>query len=1084
MVTPSNRPVRGPHLQLSYLLLFFLCPFIISGQTSDRNRPSDATLLEQGKSIERGINGGQKHAYKIYPGEKQYVKIVIEPKEFDVVVRLLAPDGQLIGKIDSDQSPNGAERVELVSDAPGSYELHVAPAYITANGEKGYSIRVVEIRQATTSDIELYRARRLHYEALRLNDDGKFDDSVQRAQDALQIREGRLSSGHEDVAVSLLTLANVLTNKNDLIRAETNLNRAREIYTKSTGINSLGYADVLHTLAGVSRLRGDYEKAEGLYQQAITIKGIQAGELSLTVSNSLLSLGQVYQAVNDFPKAERAFLKGVNMREQLFGSDSPEVAFALNYLGLMYYRFGDYVHAESTLRRAHGIREKTLDKYTRIVGIGLNNLGLAYWRQGEYEKAEATYLKALEIFEKVNGPESDGVANVLTNLGIVAKESGKDYVKAENYYLRALAIFEKTGRGYSENAANTVSSLGLLYRSMGDLNRAESFILRALEINEKVVGPNHQNTVLSLTTLTRIYAAKGDIPQSMEYQRRIAAVEATIIPLNSLLGSERQKIAYFSRLSKPDRNITFLVNLAPDLAAARDLSTTLVLQRKGRIQDALAQNIAQLRQRSTPEDQALFDRLTEINSRLSKAVMSGTKDENRTEYQNRINSIAAERETIESELNRRSAGLVEITKPVTLSDVRSSIPDDAALIEFAAYRPFDWKSTDDSTAYGATRYIVFVIRNREDVQWVEIGEADEIEKLIEQWRTSLRSPLSKGSNETARLIDEKVMRPVRRLTGDAVHLLLSPDGDLNLIPFEALVDENGSYLVERYSISYLTSGRDLLRMRLERKSKSQPLIIADPLFGEPAVEQTMPKRLGGKKRQAKSRRPSTTTTRSITDTYFAPLAGTALEARTIKALFPNAITLSAGLATETSVKQAVAPSLLHFATHGFFLNEEATTHAPATPTSAAKSSTKIENPLLRAGLALAGANKRTGSGDDGILTALEASGLNLWGTKLIVLSACDTGLGEVRNGEGVFGLRRSFTLAGAESMVMSLWPVSDYVTRELMTNYYKNLKKGIGRGESLRKVQLEMLKRPNRRHPFYWASFIQSGEWANLDGRR
>jgi CHAT domain-containing protein len=136
-------------------------------------------------------------------------------------------------------------------------------------------------------------------------------------------------------------------------------------------------------------------------------------------------------------------------------------------------------------------------------------------------------------------------------------------------------------------------------------------------------------------------------------------------------------------------------------------------------------------------------------------------------------------------------------------------------------------------------------------------------------------------------------------------------------------------------------------------------------------------------------------------------------------------------------------------------------------------------------LALAGANRRgSDAGDNGILTALEASGLNLWGTKLAVLSACDTGVGEVRNGEGVYGLRRAFVLAGAESLLMSLWPVSDYSTRHLMADYYKNLKQGLGRGESLRQVQLQLLKRNPQLPPFYWANFIQSGEWANLDGQR
>lgn len=171
--------------------------------------------------------------------------------------------------------------------------------------------------------------------------------------------------------------------------------------------------------------------------------------------------------------------------------------------------------------------------------------------------------------------------------------------------------------------------------------------------------------------------------------------------------------------------------------------------------------------------------------------------------------------------------------------------------------------------------------------------------------------------------------------------------------------------------------------------------------------------------------------------------------------------------------------------------------------SSAPATTRIENPLLRSGLVLAGANQREGGeGEDGILTALEASGLNLWGTKLVVLSACETGVGEVKNGEGVYGLRRALVLAGSESQVMSLWQVSDEATRDLMVEYYRRLHKGEGRTEALRQVQLEMLmgaqqsrerqshglalsdKGPNkpvdRSHPFFWASFIQSGDWRPL----
>jgi CHAT domain-containing protein len=174
--------------------------------------------------------------------------------------------------------------------------------------------------------------------------------------------------------------------------------------------------------------------------------------------------------------------------------------------------------------------------------------------------------------------------------------------------------------------------------------------------------------------------------------------------------------------------------------------------------------------------------------------------------------------------------------------------------------------------------------------------------------------------------------------------------------------------------------------------------------------------------------------------------------------------------------------LLHIATHGFFLRDEGTQADAAT---GPRVRSKIDNPLLRSGLALAGANLRAGGkNEDGILTALEASGLNLWGTKLVVLSACDTGLGEISNGEGIYGLRRAFALAGAESMLMSLWPASDYATQKLMAEYYRYLKQGLGRGPALRRVQLDMLRRDRQLHPFYWATFIQSGDWTVLDGRR
>jgi CHAT domain-containing protein len=297
-------------------------------------------------------------------------------------------------------------------------------------------------------------------------------------------------------------------------------------------------------------------------------------------------------------------------------------------------------------------------------------------------------------------------------------------------------------------------------------------------------------------------------------------------------------------------------------------------------------------------------------------------------------------------------------------------------------------------------------------------------------------------------------------------LIISPDGDLNLVPFEALVDDNGRYLIERHAMSYVTSGRDLLRMQVARANRGKPVIFADPLFGEPLLASAGSpiERAAGQ-----TARRSVTTGDELSTMYFAPLAATAEEARAIKALFPEATLFTGARATKAALQRVEAPRMLHIASHGFFLQDE---HLSA------------ENPLLRAGLALAGANLIRDTHDGGILTALEAAGLNLWGTKLVTLSACDTGVGEVRNGEGVYGLRRAFVLAGTESLVMSLWPVNDSIARETMVAYYTGLRAGLGRGDALRQSKLTMLNRKVRQHPFYWASFIQSGEWANLDDRR
>ncbi len=1049
----------------------------LCAQTTSGSVITDGSLfvLEPGRVNEREISGTQSHKYQILLPAGQFATVAAKETGIDLTLRLRTADGKIIAVVDSHNSPDATESISIVADAATTFELEVSSDMRKA-GPSGYSITLSEPRPATADDKTLFEALQQVHEAVRILRAGnQTDKALELAKFSLQSRERILGKEDSLVADALIALGRAAASKGDPILADASFERALNILEKRTGKESVQYANGLLGLGRAKFARGEMKAAETLMLQTLAIleKTRDAGGLrgAIVLSN----LGLLYRTSTDFRQGELTYRKALSIAQKTVGDDHIETANILNNLGLMYNAAGDYTNAQKELERSLAIVEQLTGSETRDFAIGLNNLGLVSWRKGDYDKAEATWKRALSIFERVNGPESDGVANVLGNLGIIYKEHYQDYAKAEASYKRALTIIQKLSGEYSLLAGTALASLSLAYRSMGDLAQAETYSLRALDVYEKSVGPSHQNVVLVLATLAQLSAMKGDLAASLAYQRRIEAIDSQAMQANMIIGSERQKIAFFSRLRSTDRSISFLVNFAPDNPEVRDLVATQILQRKGRILDALAHNLFEIKKRVGPDDEKLLARLNEVTSEISKLTSEGRKKREQSEYEASVRALLQERDTVEADISRRTAGSYVPTKPVELSAIRAAIPEESALIEFAVYRPFEWNYNETKEPYGDPRYIAFVIRNKGDIRWHDLGDTKSVDDSIGKLRSALRDPGRADVERLAQVV-QKILAPVRTSAGNAHHLIISPDGELNLLPFEALMDEQRKYLAERYSFTYLTSGRDLLRPE-RPEGRQDLLVVSNPSFGDPP-ESPAPSDNRAPRPAVREKR---IITRSLSDTYFAPLAGTAREASAIKTIYPDAKIVTGLEATETAFKQVSAPGILHIATHGFFLNS----NAPESQTAGTKlTETLSENPLLRSGLAFAGANRRSGGNDDGILTALEASGLNLRGTKLVVLSACDTGVGEIRNGEGVYGLRRSFVLAGAESLVMSLWPVSDQVTRELMTGYYQNLKKGLGRGEALREVRLQMIRQPSRRHPFYWASFIQSGEWANLDGKR
>jgi MYXO-CTERM domain-containing protein len=516
-----------------------------------------------------------------------------------------------------------------------------------------------------------------------------------------------------------------------------------------------------------------------------------------------------------------------------------------------------------------------------------------------------------------------------------------------------------------------------------------------------------------------------------------------------------------------------------------------ILRNKAQALEATAASTRALRERMNPENKKRFDDLVRVRSELASRYTRGPRGQTVAEFQTDVDKLAREADTIDAEISKESAAYRHSTKAVTIESIAESIPEDAALVEFVQYRHYSSHFYSAASERDKTpRFMAYVLRHNGEVLHIQLPvDGFVIDEKVAKIRKGLQDPDDKKVFRELSLLHDIIFIRLLRLLPGVKHLLISPDGDLSLIPFGALLAQDGHFLGEKYNITYLSSGRDLLRYGEHDRKSSTPMLVANPDYDAPGESDQVPL-----PDAPKGSLPI------LARAKFSPLPGTAEEAEAIRHIVPDPQVKLQRIATETALKQASGPKILHIATHGFFLDDhgkaakgirglELEVPSQALPTIKTVPfeddgpRVEILNPMFLSGLALAGANVRKGQTDDGILTAYEASALDLAGTELVVLSACETGVGSRVAREGVRGLRRALVLAGAETQVMSLWQVDDEATRDLMTKFYQNMyQKGLGRGEAMREAQMSLFAQPARQHPFYWASFIVSGDWTPLSG--
>jgi CHAT domain-containing protein/Tfp pilus assembly protein PilF len=941
---------------------------------------------------------------------------------------------------------------------------------------------------------------------------GAYANAEPLYQRALAIAEKALGAEHPATSLALNNLAFLYETTGAYAKAKPLYQRSLVIAEKALGPEHPETARALNNLAELYCLTGAYANAEPLYQRALAIAEKALGPEHPATAVALSNLAELYRATGIYAKAEPLAQRALAINEKALGPENPDTARALNNLAVLYQATGAYATAGPLLKRALAIREKTVGPEHPDTAVSIDNLAELYRLTGLHANAAPLYERALAIREKRLGPEHPDTARSLNNLATLYLTTGA-FVKAAPLYERALAIREKALGPEHPDTAQSVLNLAGLYRATGAYATAEPLFQRAIAIHEKAFGPEHPDTVTSLNNLATLYYATGSYAKAAPlYERALAIREKALGPehpdtavslsnlawfyraagtdakteplleraqgvdeINTarflLTGDEARRRAYLQqRLGSVYANASFSLTVTDP--RARALGLTAVLQYKGRVLDAMADGVALLRRSIAPQDQALFDELAAVAQQLSTLTFRGPGNLSAQAYRERLDSLAHEQERLEGELSARSAAFRQAVAPVTLEGVRQRLPADAALVEWFRYLPFDPKEKGEKTKWGAPRYVAYVLRREGDPAAIDVGAARDIDKLVKDFRAALSDPANTSYKEVAQELG-KLIEPLWSSFSGINRLLLAPDGALNLVPFAALIDEHGDYVAERFEITYLTSGRDLLSLAAPAPARGRPVVMADPAYDQSAS--------GGPPHDLHR---SSDLDRS--GLVFYPLAGTAAEAEALQGLLKLDAqeVLTGADATEEKLKALHGPSILHVATHGFFLSDRQAAAAALQPVSFGAETPPLprgENPLLRSGLALAGANRRhSGDSDDGILTAAEAAQLDLRGTQLVVLSACETGLGQVQQGEGVYGLRRALVLAGAQAQLVSLWKVADAQTQGLMVDYYQRLLKGAGRSAALREAQQAMIANPATRHPYYWAAFVPIGNWTPL----
>ncbi|MBL0742567.1 CHAT domain-containing tetratricopeptide repeat protein [Chryseolinea lacunae] len=905
-----------------------------------------------------------------------------------------------------------------------------------------------KVVKAVMSDMEAARAKfdstDFDYAILLSDNSGLFDvkekgENAARVTSMLSYSTSYMKNSElsdADKARFNLEMGEVFYASTKLTMAEKRFASAKTLYEQGSLTEDLGYLKTISNQGLLYATMGRFTQAEAFTKDALEKRKAKFGDSNASVAASLNNYAVLKYNLARYNESEKDFESAVGIIKTKGLTTGMSYAIVLNNQAMLFQAVGRYAEAETALKEAIGIAEKLQSNKSKNHLKFLSNLALLYRQMGKYAEAEAIYGG----MEKRLGKNNPDYASMLNNQAALYMVMGKED-KVEDLLKKSVAIYKSNFGEENPAYAKSTSDLGNFYRYKTRYTDAEPLLEKALAVRETTLGKTHPLYVQSQEDLAILAWKKKAWDRAFMTYRDVMDKSLDFVNNYFPPMSEAEKTKYWDVLSP---RFQLFYNFAVEAstenpAVVQDLydyqiaTKALLLSSTNKVKQSILAS----------KDAALIkDYLTWLDQKETLArLYAYSKDELNLQKIN-LDSLQRAANGMEKKLSERSTEFSAgySAQKMSYKQIKSLLTDTEAVVEIIRVQKYDQAFTADA------KYLALVLTKTSEMPKLVV--LDNGQQLDTRYAKFYRNAIHQHVADEYSY-DQYWARIEAELAGKKM-IYISPDGSYNELNLNTMKKPDGDYVINRYDLVILGNSKDLIaiKARKQKAIKKNGTLLGFPDYGGSSI---------------------------------AALPGTKVEIDGIsKILKANAWQLKSftqKTATEANLKATKGTALMHIATHGFFLQDVESTGSAF----GVNLENAGNNPLLRSGLMLAGAATTVSgtrmpnleSNDNGILTAYEAMNLNLEGTDLIVLSACETGLGDVKSGEGVYGLQRAFLVAGADALIMSLWKVDDAATQQLMTNFYTNWIKLGNKQKAFKQAQLQLMTK--YKEPYYWGAFVMMG---------